>query len=232
MLDLALHPTRLIARRQTGSASDAARAFVFLAAAILVGNIVLLLGLDVPLGAERSFALSLSARASWLLAGELVGLLLALLLASALALTWRIADRGAVYRRVGLVAAYVYGGAWVGFCAGAVVLGSAVQLVDSGLLARVLDSLQAATVAPAPASSSVRATPPQLSGIDSAPFRGAAAVLFLLALAIWLATLAWCIAAWSAFRQAFGATRLQAWVATSLWLALVAAVLWLGGRLS
>ena len=232
VLDLALHPTRLIARRQTGSASDAARAFVFLAAAILVGNIVLLLGLDVPLGAERSFALSLSARASWLLAGELVGLLLALLLASVLALTWRIADRGAVYRRVGLVAAYVYGGAWVGFCAGAVVLGSAVQLVDSGLLTRVLDSLQAATVAPAPTSSSVRATPPQLSGIDSAPFRGAAAVLFLLALAIWLATLAWCIAAWSAFRQAFGATRLQAWVATSLWLALVAAVLWLGGRLS
>jgi hypothetical protein len=87
VLDLALHPTRLIARRQTGRASDAARAFVFLAAAILVGNIVLLLGLDVPLGAERSGALSLSARASWLLAGELVGLLLALLLVSALALT-------------------------------------------------------------------------------------------------------------------------------------------------
>lgn len=226
LIDLAIHPTRLIARRQTGRASDAARAFGFLAAAILVGNLALLVGLDVPVGPDASLGLAVLSSASWLIAGELVGLLLAGLLAGALSLAWRVADRVAGYRRVGLVAAYVYGGAWLGLCAGALVLGSAVQLVDPGFLNRLVGALHVA-------ASAATASPgwmPQLREFDAAPFRGPAAVLLLLAFAIWLVTAGWCVAAWSAFRQAFGASRSQAWAATSIWAGLVGALLWLGAR--
>jgi hypothetical protein len=108
-----------------------------------------------------------------------------------------------------------------------------VQLVDAGFLGRVLDGLRAATVATGSAASGPPVMPePRLEGFDSAPFRGAAAVLFLVAFAIWLATLAWSVAAWGAFRDAFGATRVQAWIATSLWLAMVVGLGSLGARLS
>jgi hypothetical protein len=73
---------------------------------------------------------------------------------------------------------------------------------------------------------------PTMERLSTAPMRGAASVLFVLAGLVWLATAAWCIAAWGAFRRAFAATRLRAWIATSLWLGLVIAVLWLGHVLS
>jgi hypothetical protein len=227
LIDLALHPRRLIARRQTGRASDHAHAFGFLAAAILVGNLALLVGLNVPMGAHTSLGVTLSASASWLLAGELVGLLLAGLLTGTLALAWRVADPSAGYRRVGLVAAYVYSGAWLGLCAGALVLGAAVQLIDPGFLARLVAALNAAMSAP-PSSPGWL---PELRAVDGAPFRGPAAVLLLLAFAIWLVTAVWCLVAWGAFRNAFGASRSRAWAATSIWVALVGALLWLGARL-
>ncbi|MGZ5205782.1 MAG: toll/interleukin-1 receptor domain-containing protein [Caldimonas sp.] len=226
LLDLALHPTRMIARRQTGRASDHARAFGFLAAAIAAGNLALLVGLDIRIAAPASFAATVAGSASWLLVGEIVGLMVAGLLAAVLALAWRVADPGAGYRRVGLVAAYVYGGVWIGFCAGALLLGAAVQLVDPGLLQRVVDALHAATTAAAGA-----APLPGLRNLNGVSFAGAAAVLLLLAFAVWLATLVWCVAAWGAFRHAFGATRMRAALATALWLAAIGALLWFGQRL-
>jgi hypothetical protein len=67
--------------------------------------------------------------------------------------------------------------------------------------------------------------------LDTSPFRGAAAVLMLLGAATWLATAAWCVAAWGAFRQAFAASRSQAWLATSLCLGFVATLAWLASLL-
>jgi hypothetical protein len=221
LLDLALHPKRLIARRQTGRASDQVRALAFFAVAILVGNLVLLVGLDLHVaGAEATASSRLVSSLGWLLNGELAHVLLAVLLVAALSLAWRVTARGAEYRRVGLVAAYIYSGAWIGFCIGALAAGSAVLLIDPGYLDRSAGALWA--IASAPAAGASAPALPQLRGLDASPFRGAAMVLMLLGFTTWLATTVWCVAAWGAFRQAFAATRAQAWLATSLCLGFVA----------
>jgi len=226
LIELAIHPTRLIARRQTGRASDHAHAFAFLAGAIVVGNVILHMGIDLPAHGDRPQALVLPTMTSWLLAGTFVGFVFAGLLAAPLALAWRIVVRRARYRRVGLIAAYVYGGVWVGLCIGSTLLGAGVQLVDPGFIARAVDALNAAVT-------STAASMPALTIRDfpGTPLGAPAAVLVLLGYAIIAATLVWGIAAWGAFRQSFGATRWQAWAATSLWLASIAALLGLGQRL-
>jgi len=226
LIELAIHPTRLIARRQTGRASDHAHAFAFLAGAIVVGNVILHMGIDLPAHGDRPQALVLPTMTSWLLAGTFVGFVFAGLLAAPLALAWRIVVRRARYRRVGLIAAYVYGGVWVGLCIGSTLLGAGVQLVDPGFIARAVDALNAAVT-------STAASMPALTIRDfpGTPLGAPAAVLVLLGYAIIAATLVWGIAAWGAFRQSFGATRWQAWAATSLWLASIAALLGFGQRL-
>ena len=229
VVDLAFHPQRLIARRQTGRASDHARAFAFVAGAIVAGNITLLVGLDVHLTRAASLATAAVALVGWLLVGELVGLLVAGLLAASLALAWRIVNGDAAYRRVGLVMAYVYSGAWLGFCAGALMLGSAFQFIDPGLVDRMFDAVRA-SAASSTASSS--APWPEARALDRTPFGGAGAVLILISFALWIAGAVWCVAAWGAFRNAFGASRPRAWAATALWLALLGALIgagvWLG----
>jgi hypothetical protein len=66
----------------------------------------------------------------------------------------------------------------------------------------------------------------------TSPFGAAAEMLFVLAAVIGLLTAVWCIAAWASFRQAFGATRQQAVLATALWVALLVALCWLAGRVA
>ena len=227
LLDLAVHPRRLIARRQTGRASDHVRAFAFLATAILVGNIALVVGLDVHVARGASLALGAISFASWLIVGELVGLIVAGLLAVVLALAWRLVGGGVAYRRVGVVAGYVYGGAWIGFCAGALILGAAVQLVDPTLFDRIVASLQAASSGAAHVPSV-----PDFGLFQSAPFRGPATVLILVAFVIWVVAAGWCVVAWGAFRQAFAATRWQAAAATTIWLGVLLGLVALGQRLS
>ena len=229
LLDLAVHPRRLIGRRQTGRASDHVRALTFLAAAILAGNLALVVGLDVRVARGTSFALGAVSFASWLVVGELVGLIVAGLLAVVLALAWRVVGGGVAYRRVGVVSGYVYGGAWIGFCAGALILGSAVQLVDPTLFDRIVASLQAAAGG---AAASASASASNLRSFQSAPFHGPAAVLVLVAFVIWIVTAGWCIVAWGAFRQAFAATRLKAAGATAIWVVVIGALFTLGQRLS
>lgn len=226
LLDLALHPKRLIARRQTGQAGEVASAFSFLCAALLVGNLMLLTAIDIGLVARGSIVEVALGVATWLLTAVLMGLLLAALLIGALALAWRLADRAAGYRRVGLVGAYVYGGTWLGLCAGAVLTTAAVGLIDPGWLARTVDGLHASMAASTPAPT------PAMARLETAPMGGAASVLIVLGGLLWLATAIWCIAAWGAFRQAFAATRLQASLATSVWLVLLAAIVWLPLRLA
>ena len=227
LFDLALHPTRLIARQQTGRASDSARALAFVAVAIFVGNVLLLFGFDIGNPKGSSLGQALAADGSWLLAGELVGLLFAFLLAAALTLAWRVVGHGPAFRRAGIAFAFIYGAVWVGLCTGAVVSGSAVQLVDSTFFARVLAATRATAIAPEPAVAAM----PQLRWRD-APYGGVAAVLLLLAAGLWAATFVWCIAAWGALRNAFATTRVRSWLATSLWLALLALVVWLGEKLA
>ena len=226
LFDLALHPTRLIARQQTGRASDSARALAFVVGAIWGGNMLLLFGFDIGNPKGSSLGQALAATASWLLAGEVAGLLFAFLLAAALALAWRVVGSGPAFRRAGIVFAFIYGGAWIGLCTGMVLSGSAVQLVDSTFFARVLAMAHASAAAPDAAFAAM----PELRWGD-APYGGIAAVLLVLAAGLWAATFVWCVAAWSAFRNAFATTRARSWLATSLWLAMLAAVVWLAKNL-
>jgi hypothetical protein len=103
---------------------------------------------------------------------------------------------------------------------------AAVGLVDPGWLARTVDGLHASMAASTPAPT------PSMARLETAPMRGAASVLIVLGGLLWLVTAIWCVAAWGAFRQAFAATRLQAWLATSVWLVLLAAIVWLPLRLA
>jgi hypothetical protein len=159
--------------------------------------------------------------------GELVGLVVAGLLSASLALAWRVVGGGAVYRRVAVVMAYVYSGAWLGFCAGSLILGSAFQLIDPGFIDRVFEALQASASAPAGASSA--SVPwPQPRPLDRSPFGAAGAVMMLVAFALWIASAVWCVAAWGAFRNAFGASRMRGSGATALWLALIGTLIGVG----
>ena len=229
LAELLLRPTRLISQRQTGRASDNVRALAFLVASIAIGNLALAVGLGASVAQGSTFLLAASSFVSWLLAGELVGLLLAGFLVAMLALAWRLVGGTFAYRHIGLVAAYVYGGTWLGFCAGALLLGSAVQLVDPGLFDRVVAALRAATFGAG--SGAVAFGVPSLDGFATAPFRRVSALLVLLAFALWIATVAWAVAAWGAFGQAAGATRGRAVAATALWAALLGALLWIADRL-
>jgi hypothetical protein len=222
--DLALHPRRLIARRQSGSASDHAPAFAFLCAAILAGNVMLLTTIDIDLVARGSAVDVALGVGAWLLSALLLGLIVAGLLFGALALAWHVVVRAAVVRTVAVVGAYVYGGVWLGLCAGAVFVVVAVQLVSSGWLRTAFSDLHAAVAASKPLAT------PAVDFAD-APLRGVASVLLVVAAVVWLATALWCVAAWGAFRQSLAASRAQAWLATSLWIALVAALVWLPTRI-
>ena len=225
LADLALHPRRLIARRQSGSAADHARAFAFLCGAIVFSQAMLLTTLDIDLVARGSGVDVALGIAAWLFTALLLGLLLAALLVGALALAWRIVARGAVVRRVAVVGAYVYGGVWIGVWAGFALVVVAVQLVDPSWLSGSVADLHAAM-----ASSKPFAARPMRS-FDEAPLAAGAHVLLVFAALVFAATAVWCIAAWGAFRQSLAASRAQAWLATMLWIALVAALVWLPTRL-
>jgi len=175
LVDLALHPRRLIARRQTGRAGDHVRAFAFLCAAILLGHFVLLPAIDVELIAGGSIGERALGVTAWLMTGLLVNLLVVGVLVATLALAWRVVDRGSGYRRVGVVFAYIYAGAWLGLCAGMLLVTTAVQLIDAGWLRRTLAALHASLASSAPV------TMPAVTRLDSRPAHGAAAVLLVLA---------------------------------------------------
>ena len=225
LADLAFHPRRLIARRQSGGASDHARAFAFLCGAILASQAILLTTIDIDLVARGSAVDIALGIAVWLLTALLLGLLLAAFLIGTLALAWRIVARGAVVRRVAVVGAYVYGGLWLGVWAGFALTVVAVQLVDPGWLAGSVADVHAAVAASRPI-----ATRP-MTGFAQGPLADGARVLLVLGAIVFVATAAWCVGAWGAFRQSLAASRAQAWLATTLWIAIVAALFWLPTRL-
>jgi hypothetical protein len=225
LADLALHPRRLIARRQSGGASDHARAFAFLGGAVLLGQAILLTTIDIDLVARGSALDIALGIAVWLLTALLLGLLLAAFLIGTLALAWRIVARGALVRRVAVVGAYVYGGVWLGVWAGFTLTVVAVQLVDPGWLAGSVADVHAAVAASRPI-----ATRP-MAGFAQGPLADGARVLLVLGAIVFGATAVWCVSAWGAFRQSLAASRAQSWLATTVWIALVAALFWLPTRL-
>jgi hypothetical protein len=220
LLDLGTHPTRLIARRRTGHAIDHLRAFAFLLGALLFGNLMLLFGLDVH-PSPSEIGGRLGGLITWLVVGELFGLVLVTLLAIPLTLGWRLTGRRIEFGQVTVIAAYLYGGAWCGFCVGAMVLGGGLQWVDPGA-ADQLVALLAGTAADAPADVAARMAAAQAK--VQATLRGPAAVALVVALLAWIVTAVWAVVAWGSFRLAFGANRLQAAAATLLWLLMLGAL--------
>ena len=229
LIELATHPTRLIARRQTGHALDALRAFGFFALCIVIGNVALLVGLGGPPGPSRGGGMV--AAIPLIAVGLLVHGLVAGLLALLLTLAWRVAGVRVDVRRVALIAAYVYSGAWLGFCLGALVLTTGAQLGDNGLMDRIFERLYA----PGPGGL-VDVTSPQrwrdVEAMMTRAFdaRGALPVA-VFGMAIWPATVAWVVVAWGAFRTAFDVGRARAALATAIWLVLLALVIGLAARI-
>ncbi len=198
LLELAAHPTRLIARQQTGHALDHVRAFTFLLAALLLGNFAFLQ------------ALATDTLIEWTVAGVILGLLTVTVLAILLTIAWRIAAVRIEFRQVTLILSYFYAGTWIGFCAGALLAVMGIQLIAPDTFSQYLAIMRAEQPFP-----QRMATARVL--LESA-LHGAAAAMFFIACLIWAVTTAWAVVAWGAFRISFGCSLVKAVLATSLWL--------------
>ena len=201
LLELAAHPTRLIARQQTGHALDHVRAFMFLLAVLVLGNFAFLLSV----GAQSL--------GEWIAVGVILGLLTVTVLATLVTLAWRIVGTRIEFRQVTLILAYIYAGVWIGFCAGALLAATGVQLVAPEVFTDYLAIVR--TAAPlAQRMAEARALLEQT-------LHGPAAALFVIACLVWGIAIVWTVVAWGAFRNSFGCTRLRALAATSVWLAIL-----------
>ncbi|MBX3606758.1 MAG: toll/interleukin-1 receptor domain-containing protein [Piscinibacter sp.] len=228
LLELATHPTRLIARRQTGHVVDHVRAFVFLLTCLLIGNTALLIGMNVH-PTPSSIGGTVGGIVGWLASGELIGLILITLLAVPLTLAWRATGLRIEFRQITLILAHVYGGAWLGLTGGLLVLGFGVQMVDATLFDRVVALLGGRTPdAAATLAERVGQAEQMLFGALHGPAGAVATVTGL----TWFITAVWAVVAWGSFRLAFGTTRLRAAAATLLWLAMLGALGWLSWRLA
>ncbi len=202
LLELTAHPTRLIARRQTGHALDHVRAFLFLLAALVLGNTVFLLGTGIPKLAEG------------ITVGTILHLLTVTLLAAPLTLAWRLVGTRVEFRQVTLILAYIYAGVWMGFCAGALLAALGVQLVEPGLFTDYLAIVGSA----APLAQRLD----EAGALFANAIHGPAAALLVLAGAVWTAVLIWGVVAWGAFRFSFGVSRSKSICATLLGVAILA----------
>lgn len=228
LLDLATHPTRLIARRQTGQAIDHVRAFVFLLVCLLVGNTALLIGTNVH-PSPSSIGGSIGGVLGWLLSGELLGLVLITLLSVAQNVAWRLTGTRVEFGQITLIMAYVYGGAWLGLSGGFLVLGFGVQLVDASVFDRLV-ALLGGTAPGAPVDVAERWA--QARVLVQPALTGPATAMLLVASLTWLITAVWCVVAWGAFRNAFGVTRAKAALATFYWLLMLGSLVLLSARIA
>ncbi len=204
MLELATHPRRLIARRQTGHALDHVRAFLFLFACLLLGNSALVIGVD------------LTGAFSWLLVGILFGIIVVTLLSIPLTLAWRLCGARTDFRQVTLIFSYIYGGAWLGFCAGALLIVLGMQVVDAEVFPRYLAIFRL----PHPLADRVLWARTLLDSTMQGPAISMASIAAL----VWLISLAWVVGAWGAFRLTYNLGRLRTVGATLAWFALLALV--------
>lgn len=201
LLELATHPTRLIARRQTGYALDHVQAFVFLLACIVLGN----LGLVISVGLKPAL--------SWLSVGLLAGLVIVTLLAVPLTLAWRLVGVRVEFRQITLILAYIYGGAWIGLCGGVLFMTLGVQLVEPGIFERYF-ALMKSDVA-------LEQRLAQSRVLFESAMQGWALRLGIVGFLVWIVTAIWAAVAWTAFRISFGVSRLKSFLASAIWLAII-----------
>lgn len=201
LLELAAHPTRLIARQQTGHALDHVRAFTFLLTALTLGNLSFFLGIGTGSLLE------------WTAAGLILGVLTLTLLVAVLTLAWRAVGVRVEFRQVTLIGAYIYAGHWIGFSAGALLAVMGVQLVAPDAFTDYLSIIR--SDAPFPQRLN------EARALMESTLHGAAAAMFFLSCLAWAATTAWTVVAWAAFRHGFGCSRLKSALATGLWLLLL-----------
>ncbi len=220
LLELATHPTRMIAKQQTGQAIDHVRALVFLLGSLLAGSLLVLLGFQ--LQSEGSTPGELARRfLGGTLGLMLAGLVLTTLMSVALTLAWRAAGRRIELQQVTLVMAYLVSGAWLGLAGGALVFGFGASFYDPGWFGAFARAIGFGLEAPG-AFGPVLERQLGLQAIPAVAGLGTGALT-------WALTALWCIVAWGAFRQAFGVTRGRAAAATALWLLLLGSVLVIGG---
>lgn len=220
LLELATHPTRMIAKQQTGQAIDHVRAFVFLLGSLLVGSLLVLLGFQ--LQSQGSTAAALARRfVGGSLGLVLAGLVITTMLSIALMLAWRVAGRRVELQQVTLVMAYLVSGAWLGMAGGALVFGFGASFYDPGWFGDFARAIGFGLEGPG----GLAPTLDRKLGLQAIP---AVAGLGTGALT-WAMTAGWCVVAWGAFRQSFGVTRLRAAAATAVWLLLLGSVLLIGG---
>lgn len=223
LLELATHPTRMIAKQQTGQAIDHVRALVFLLGSLAVGSLLVLLGFQ--LQADASSMAELARRfLGGTLGLVLAGLVLTTLLSVALMLAWRLAGRRIELQQVTLIMAYLVSGAWLGMAGGALVFGFGASFYDPGWFGSFAEAIGFSRLAPQAGGEAVAGT----LGLKAIP---AVAGLGTGALT-WAMTVLWCIVGWGAFRHAFGVTRPRAAAATLAWLLLLGSVLALGGGMA
>ena len=220
LLELATHPTRMIAKQQTGQAIDHVRAFVFLLGSLLVGSLLVLLGFQ--LQSQGSTAAALARRfVGGSLGLVLAGLVITTMLSIALMLAWRVAGRRVELQQVTLVMAYLVSGAWLGMAGGALVFGFGASFYDPGWFGDFARAIGFGLEGPG----GLAPTLDRKLGLQAIP---AVAGLGTGALT-WAMTAGWCVVAWGSFRQSFGVTRLRAAAATAVWLLLLGSVLLIGG---
>lgn len=225
LLELATHPTRLIGRRQTGRAIDHLRAFAFLVVCLVLGNTLLLLGLDRYLTLREAGDFI----GFQLLAGVLQ-LFVVTLLSVALTFAWRLVGCRLEFRQVTLIMAFIGGGAVLGSAAGWLVWSLGLMLSDATLLTRATELLAGRSEG-APASLSERAA--RVGDMVQAAAQGPARAAMVFASLVWAGTLLWTVVAWGSFRLSFGASRRRAAAATLLAAMLLGGVfglsVWLAG---
>ncbi|WP_066335529.1 toll/interleukin-1 receptor domain-containing protein [Azohydromonas lata] len=206
LAELLAHPRALIVRRvqdgvAAGSGGALLPALAMLLLCLLLGNLLLGVVMEGPLY-------------RWVVPGVALGLLAAAALSAMLAAAWRAVRRAPCWRRVAPPFAYLYGGAWLYFCAGACVMLLGLELAQPHVLERYL----------AQAAQAGSAGLPTASALLAQALHGPGMAGFVLGLAAWLAGGAWCLRGWAVFRVALNAGRLAAWCATLLWLSLLASL--------
>ncbi len=220
LLELATHPTRMIAKQQTGQAIDHVRAFVFLLGSLAVGSLLVLLGFQLQ-GAGSTLAELARRFIGGSLGLVLAGLVITTLLSIALMLAWRVAGRQVELQQITLVMAYLVSGAWLGIAGGALVFGFGASFYDPGWFGDFARAIGFGVEAPG----AFGPVPERRLGLQAIP---AVAGLGTGALT-WMFTALWSVVAWGAFRQSFGVTRGRAAAATAVWLLLLGSVFGVGG---
>ena len=148
------------------------------------------------------------------------------LLAVPLTFAWRLTRTRVEFRQVTLVFAYVYSGAWLGLCAGALLLGAGVQIADPTLFDRMLARMNT------PGSPDTPNPFDTASSALAGSLHGTAAGLVAIGSAIWTGTAIWAAVAWGAFRNAFDVGRVRSTMAALLWLGMLMAAATLLQRLA